>query len=104
MLDLSGSTIKMKEKAQAVSGQLLLKIVIRINSLCPVSSVADEDAYIRGGIVNEVKEEPFGEQWMKKVTSNNGFHSFCHHSVHLFVEEEGEVLEVIDMQNESFSE
>ena len=63
MLDLSGSTMKerkRKRKHKRDQGSYYFS-VIRINSLCPVSSVADEVAYIREGIVNEVKEEPFGE-------------------------------------------
>ena len=67
-----------------------------------------EDDYIGYGNVDKVQEEPFGElmvllcQWMKQ--SNNGFHCFCHQLVNLFIEREAEVLEVIDVQNESFGE
>ena len=75
-----------------------------MNSLCVVSYVADEDAYTGGENVVEVQEESFGEHYHYCVNQKHACHCCCHHPVHLLIEEGGETLEVIDVQNESFGE
>ena len=53
----------------------------------------------------EVQEEPFGELTLVLLCeSQDGCNCCCHHPVHLLIEEEGETLEVIDVQDESFGE
>ena len=61
---------KKKEEAQAGSCTVtitLLTIVIRINSLCAVSYIADDNVYIGSGNVDEVQGGPFGELMMKDI-------------------------------------
>ena len=76
-----------------------------INSLGVLSYVADEDDYTGGGHVVETQEEPFGELTLVLLCeSQDGCNCCCDDPVHLLIEEEGETLEVIDVQDESFGE
>ena len=53
----------------------------------------------------EIQEEPFGELTLVLLCeSQDGCNCCCDDPVHLLIEEEGETLEVIDVQDESFGE